>query len=72
MNIYDINTDTNTNTETNTNTNTSTSTNINTNTNNNTNYRRREHRKEGGKGWEKNILGFWFKFVSKVVYNGGS
>ena len=31
---------------------------------------------EGGRGGRegvgKNILGFWFKFVSKVVYNGGS
>ena len=31
---------------------------------------------EGGRGGRegvgKNILGFWFTFVSKVVYNGGS
>ena len=39
----------------------------------NTSYRGREGRREGrGKGCEKNILGFWFRFVSKVLSNGGS
>ena len=28
--------------------------------------------REGGREVGKSILGFWFKFVSKVVYNGGS
>ena len=35
-------------------------------------FKGREGRREGGREVGETILGFWFKFVSKVVYNGGS
>ena len=35
-------------------------------------FRGREGRRERGREVGETILGFWFTFVSKVVYNGGS